>query len=161
MLDPFEFVQQSVNDRGTVPNVSINTDTSYYISPKLGYKHFRNLVSQDMPFDDPKGVLAHVVTTSGCRRRPSAPYFDIKINPLGCHQLTNCFPKETIKLLPTFVNEHELRTALPHVGVVEEGIYPEAIRQVRVDQVMRLDVVDREDAYNDLSKAQGDIAKVV
>lgn len=47
------------------------------------------------------------------------------------------------------------------MGVVEEGIYSEAIRQVRLDQVMRLDVVDREDAYNDLSKAQGDIAKVV
>ena len=47
------------------------------------------------------------------------------------------------------------------MGVAEEGVYPEAIRQVRVDQVMRLDVVDREDAYNDHSKAQGEIAKTV
>ena len=63
--------------------------------------------------------------------------------------------------MPISANAHELRSASSHVGVAEEGVYPEAIRQVRVDQVMRLDVVDREDTYKDPSQAQGDVAKAL
>ena len=95
MIDPFDFVQESGrsargrNDRGT----------SYSILPQKRYNTFSAMVSRGIPVDN-KTVLPYFVTTSGCRRRPLAQYFDDEAEPRTCRELTNCLPCDNCRASP-------------------------------------------------------------
>ena len=53
------------------------------------------------------------------------------------------------------------KRASMHEEVVKEGVHKKAIRDVRVDKVVKLDVVDHQDAYKGFSQVQRDISKAV
>ena len=78
----------------------------------------------------------------------------------GAKYFEGPFQYATARLRATFhLCEEDAKTYLGRRDVNRD--FQEAVRQYKVDQVMKQVIVDRDDAYNSLQQHGGDVAKAV